>query len=152
MSRTLLAVPFLLLLACGPSGKPEDATYASELGVDLSAMEKRDGGVYVQDLVVGTGPEVHSGTRVTVHYTGWLTDGWQFDSSLAEGRSPYSFLLGLGNVIDGWDVGVEGMRVGGKRKLVIPSEMAYGSDGYASIPGNAVLVFDVEVLFIGGAQ
>jgi len=101
----------------------------------------------VEDIQVGTGAEAKKGQTVTVHYTGRLTDGKQFDSSV--GGDPFSFPLGAGMVIQGWDVGVAGMKVGGKRKLTIPPEMGYGRMGYPPvIPGNATLVFDVELLSV----
>ena len=103
-------------------------------------------GLQYQDLVVGNGAEAKAGEVVRVHYTGWLEDGTKFDSSLDRGQ-PFEFTLGLGKVIQGWDEGVAGMKVGGKRKLVIPPDLAYGSSGAGSvIPPNATLVFEVELL------
>ncbi len=100
----------------------------------------------IEDLVVGTGEEAKNGQNVSVHYTGWLTDGTKFDSSVDRGR-PFNFPLGGGRVIKGWDVGVAGMKIGGKRKLTIPPEMGYGARGAAGvIPPNATLVFEVELL------
>lgn len=100
----------------------------------------------MQDLVVGTGAEAVSGKTVDVHYTGWLTDGKKFDSSLDRGE-PFSFRLGGGQVIRGWDQGVVGMKVGGKRKLTIPSDLAYGDRGFPPvIPPRSTLVFEVELL------
>jgi len=100
----------------------------------------------IEDIEVGDGDEAVPGRLVKVHYTGWLTDGTKFDSSLDRGQ-PFSFQLGAGQVIRGWDKGVEGMKVGGKRKLTIPSDMAYGKRGAGGvIPPNAVLVFEVELL------
>ena len=99
----------------------------------------------IQDLVVGTGREAKKGDAVEVHYTGWLTDGKKFDSSV--GRGPFSFDLGAGQVIAGWDRGVAGMKVGGKRKLTVPPELGYGSRGFPGvIPPQATLVFEVELL------
>jgi FKBP-type peptidyl-prolyl cis-trans isomerase FkpA len=102
-----------------------------------------------EDLKIGTGAEAKTGARVSVHYTGWLTDGKKFDSSVDRNR-PFDFKLGAGQVIRGWDQGVLGMKVGGKRKLTIPPEMAYGKDGFpGAIPPNATLVFEVELLGVG---
>src|SRR5438552_3999201 len=107
-------------------------------------------GLEVQELKPGTGAEAKSGQKVHVHYTGWLTNGKKFDSSLDRGQ-PFSFTLGAGQVIKGWDQGVAGMKVGGKRKLTIPSDLAYGSKGVGGglIPPNSTLVFEVELLKVG---
>lgn len=99
-----------------------------------------------EDLVVGGGAEAVSGKTVSVHYTGKLTDGTKFDSSLDRGE-PFSFRLGAGQVIKGWDQGVAGMKVGGKRLLTIPPELGYGQRGFpGAIPPNSTLVFEVELL------
>jgi FKBP-type peptidyl-prolyl cis-trans isomerase len=104
-------------------------------------------GLKYQDLVVGNGPMAEEGTPVVVNYTGWLTDGTKFDSSYDPGRQPLPFTIGAGMVIRGWDEGVKGMRVGGKRKLTIPADLAYGERGYPPvIPANSTLVFEVEFL------
>ena len=100
----------------------------------------------IEDQVVGTGAEAIKGKTVSVHYTGWLTDGKKFDSSKDRGQ-PFQFPLGGGRVIQGWDEGVAGMKVGGKRKLTIPPEKGYGPNGFPPvIPANATLVFEVELL------
>ncbi len=105
-------------------------------------------GLQYEDLVEGTGPEAKAGDSVQVHYTGTLTDGSKFDSSRDRG-SPFSFQLGAGRVIKGWDEGVAGMKVGGKRKLHIPAALGYGSRGAAGvIPPNAELIFEVELLVV----
>lgn len=99
----------------------------------------------VKDVKVGTGPEATPGKTVTVQYTGWLIDGTKFDSSRDRGQ-PFAFPLGQGQVIKGWDEGVAGMKVGGKRILVIPPDLGYGPQGTGPIPPNATLVFAVELL------
>ncbi len=115
----------------------------------MDDMIKTDSGLQYQDQVVGDGDTAEAKQTVTVHYTGWLTDGTKFDSSLDRGQ-PFSFQLGVGMVIAGWDEGVAGMKVGGKRKLVIPPELGYGDYGAGSdIPGGATLVFEVDLLGIG---
>ena len=103
-------------------------------------------GLKYQDLVLGDGAVAETNHRVSVHYTGWLTDGTKFDSSLDRGR-PFDFQLGAGQVIRGWDEGVTGMRVHGKRRLTIPPDLGYGPQGAGGvIPPNATLVFEVELL------
>jgi FKBP-type peptidyl-prolyl cis-trans isomerase FkpA len=103
-------------------------------------------GLQYTDLTPGTGAEAKTGMSVSVHYTGWLTDGKKFDSSLDRKR-PFEFKLGAGMVIRGWDEGVTGMKVGGKRKLTIPPDLGYGARGAGGvIPPNATLVFEVELL------
>lgn len=105
-----------------------------------------ESGLKYVDVVAGTGREAVSGNLVTVHYTGWLTNGTKFDSSV-DRRDPFSFPIGSGKVIKGWDEGVAGMKIGGKRKLTIPPQLGYGSRGAGGvIPPNATLVFDVELL------
>ena len=105
-------------------------------------------GLQVIDEVVGTGQEAKSGDTVSVNYTGWLANGTKFDSSYDRNQA-FDFVLGAGNVIKGWDEGVAGMKVGGKRKLMIPPDLAYGANGYPPvIPPNATLTFEVELVAI----
>lgn len=151
MTLVLLAVPLLLLAGLSPAQSPEKAPAApatqSKMDAKVTQLQKTD-------TQVGTGSEAVAGKVVVVHYTGWLFDanstdkkGRKFDSSRDRG-TPFSFPLGAGKVIRGWDEGVAGMRVGGRRTLVIPADMAYGSRGAGGglIPPDAPLVFDVELL------
>ncbi|HUE96054.1 MAG TPA: FKBP-type peptidyl-prolyl cis-trans isomerase [Longimicrobiaceae bacterium] len=152
--RVMAAVVVPLLFGCAEegaqtggqtAGPPEAVTYAPELEVDLGAMQRSGSGLYQQDLSVGSGEVATPLTIATVHYTGWLPDGSEFDSS--RGGQPFQFQLGAGEVIPGWDEGVAGMREGGVRRLVIPSQLAYGDRGAGGvIPPGATLVFQVELL------
>jgi FKBP-type peptidyl-prolyl cis-trans isomerase len=100
----------------------------------------------IEDMVEGDGAQATAGQKVSVHYTGTLTNGSKFDSSLDRGR-PFEFVLGAGRVIKGWDQGVAGMKVGGKRRLTIPSDLAYGARGFPPvIPADATLIFEIELL------
>lgn len=146
MNRTLVCVALTGALSCGSgvTGLPEDVEYAPELGVDLTQMTRLSGGVYIQDLTVGTGDEVEVGDFMEVGYTGWLVDGTVFDS-----RASICFALIRGALIEGWIVGIPGMREGGKRKIVIPPSFGYGGRGAPpDIPGDATLVFDIELIDI----
>lgn len=111
-------------------------------------MEKTASGLQYEELVAGTGAQPQKGQTVQVHYTGWLTNGKKFDSSVDRGQ-PFQFTLGVGQVIRGWDEGVSSMKVGGKRKLHLPPDLAYGAQGAGGvIPPNADLIFEVELLGI----
>lgn len=129
---------------------PATETFAASLGVNISQMTKKSDALYIQDLVVGTGTEAANGRTLQVTYTGWLVNGTQFDSNV--GKSTFSFVLGdqgpLG-VIAGWNLGLVGMKAGGKRRLVIGSDLAYGPSGRAPAIGpNSTLVFDVIVVSV----
>jgi FKBP-type peptidyl-prolyl cis-trans isomerase FkpA len=137
-----LAVPF------GASGAEQPTSRAM---TDPTTNTKTDSGLEFKDLVVGAGAQATAGHQVTVHYTGWLQNpdgslGTKFDSSVDHGQ-PFDFPLGAGRVIRGWDEGVAGMKVGGKRRLIIPAALGYGARGAGGvIPPNATLIFDVELL------
>src|SRR5690348_4607168 len=131
----------LVTLTLGQTGKKAAPTHAAAGGPTkvTGAPTTTPSGLQYWDIKVGTGPKAISGETVRVHYTGWLTNGKKFDSSI--GGQPYRFELGRGQVIKGWDEGVAGMKVGGKRQLRIPPDLAYGNRGAAGvIPPNATLV------------
>ena len=112
-------------------------------------MQKLGNGLLIEDIIVGDGHEAKDHNKVVVNYTGTLENGSVFDSSLKPGRDPFTFTLGVGSVIKGWDQGVKGMKVGGKRTLIIPSELGYGARGAGDrIPPNATLIFEVELVEI----
>jgi FKBP-type peptidyl-prolyl cis-trans isomerase FkpA len=127
----------------GPPSNPATETYAPSLGVDISQMTKVSDALYIQDRVVGTGALIAAGDSIQVTYAGWFVNGVQFDP--ATGTASFPLRIGVQHVIDGWDIGVPGMRVGGKRLLVIGSDLAYGPTGYLTIGPNTTLVFTVEV-------
>jgi FKBP-type peptidyl-prolyl cis-trans isomerase FkpA len=131
------------------NGRGAPFTIASTRRAFMSETTTSSGLVY-EDLTTGAGAAAQAGDRVSVHYTGWLTDGRKFDSSKDRGE-PFDFPLGAGRVIRGWDEGVQGMQVGGVRKLTIPPSLGYGARGAGGvIPPNATLVFEVELLGIDG--
>lgn len=137
----LLALLFVfLLVSCSRSGSTSAPTRVT------GSPQTTASGLQYWDITTGSGETAVPGKRVKVHYTGWLADGKKFDSSLDHGQ-PFQFILGIGQVIRGWDQGVAGMKVGGKRQLRIPPELGYGARGAGSdIPPNATLIFDVELL------
>jgi FKBP-type peptidyl-prolyl cis-trans isomerase FkpA len=137
--RLLAVIPLIALIGCGGA----EAPVTSPPPTEFSQV----------DLTTGSGPAARRGARLTVHYTGWLYDstrpeskGKQFDSSV--GSEPFTFTLGAGDVIQGWDRGFDGMRVGGRRRLVLPPDLGYGSSGMPAggIPANTGLVFEMELL------
>jgi FKBP-type peptidyl-prolyl cis-trans isomerase FkpA len=139
--RCALIVMALVVGGCGD----DDATgleFDSSLGVDLGAMTQRASGLYVQDVTIGTGSAAASGNAVTVRYSGWLVSGFRFDAGT------YTFRLGRREAIDGFDEGVTGMRVGGKRRIVIPPALGYGNQAVGQIPPNSYLLFDLELLLV----
>jgi FKBP-type peptidyl-prolyl cis-trans isomerase FkpA len=132
----------------GPVPLIEEATFAASLGVNLTNMTKMSNGVYFQDIPAGNGTTAATGNHLTVHYTGYFTNGTSFDTSI--GKSAFGFTIGANprQVIEGWDTGLIGMKVGGTRKLVIPSALAYGGGGFNGIPPNSILVFNVQLVSI----
>ena len=138
LATLVLGVVFLFATACGQTAAPSTAANKSEVTMA--------NGLKYTDDQVGTGAEATTGKTAVVHYTGWLTDGTKFDSSRDRGQ-PFSFPLGAGRVIRGWDEGVVGMKVGGKRTLTIPPDLGYGPRGSPPvIPPNATLKFEVELV------
>ena len=135
------------LVGCGATEVDDSAARPQEQETQAYGVAGEDqvSELQIEDIVVGEGAEAVAGKTIVVNYTGTLTDGTQFDSSV--GRAPFEFKLGAGQVIEGWDKGFDGMKVGGKRTLTIPPEMGYGATGAGGvIPPNATLIFDVELL------
>jgi peptidylprolyl isomerase len=154
MSVVFVGMALAILSGCAQSsreaapnnGKPADSEKPAAESAEKQNGESDVSELKITDLVEGKGAVAETGKMVTVHYRGTLTDGKEFDSSHKHGK-PFSFPLGGGQVIAGWDEGVKGMKVGGKRKLVIPPDMGYGERGFPPvIPGSATLVFEVELL------
>jgi FKBP-type peptidyl-prolyl cis-trans isomerase FkpA len=152
MAVAVIAFMPVLLASCGldysdpePAIPIENTTFASALGVDLAASTRTTNGAYYRDIVVGTGATIAAGQHLTVRYSGWLANGTLFDSNLSA-ASPLPFTFGVGAVIEGWDEGLIGIKVGGTRQLIIPPSLGYGAADYGPIPANSVLVFTVQVV------
>lgn len=144
-SKIPVVICSLVILISG-CAKKEESPSAEKPATATAVADVTE--LKIEDTKVGTGAEAVAGKTVTVHYTGWLTNGRKFDSSKDHGQ-PFSFPLGAGQVIKGWDQGVAGMKVGGTRKLTIPASLGYGDDGAPPvIPPNATLVFEVELLAV----
>lgn len=147
----LIAVTLSVSLAACASGgayaaRPtESIPFASTLDVQLDRMTKTATGLYYRDIEVGTGPVIKPLMEIKVFYNGWLTNGVKFDSTRVD-QPPLTIPIGRGRVIKGWDEGIIGMRVGGRRQLILPPELAYGSNRSGLIPPDATLVFEVRVV------
>lgn len=126
------------------SATVEETTFASSLGVDIPNSRRTTNGAYIRDITVGTGAAISAGQLLTVRYSLWLSNGTAIESNV-NAATGFPFHLGTHEVITGWDEGIPGMRVGGKRQLVIPPSLAYGGSDNGPIPGNSVLVFIVEI-------
>ncbi|MFT5367050.1 MAG: FKBP-type peptidyl-prolyl cis-trans isomerase [Candidatus Latescibacterota bacterium] len=144
-----ISIPLLLCLflitSCGSSVNSPIQDAPQQIASTQYNTTTR--GVLYNDITVGTGNITQPGRLLTVHYTGWFESGVKFDSSV-DRNDPFKFTLGAGNVIQGWDEGVNGMRVGGHRQLIIPPPLAYGESGRGSIPPNATLIFEIELINI----
>lgn len=134
-----------------PTEPAESSDFTSQSQITENILTNNtngtEGGLQAEDIVVGTGAVAVPGQTITVHYVGKLENGLVFDSSYGRGQ-PYSFPLGVGEVIRGWDIGVAGMKVGGKRVLVIPADLAYGSQARGAIPANSTLIFEVDLIAV----
>jgi FKBP-type peptidyl-prolyl cis-trans isomerase len=148
--RLLALLCSITAAACGGSSSPtavpiDQTTFAPSLGVDLTQSTKLPTGLYYRDITPGTGTVLAAGQTVGMRYVGTFANGDVFDSNPAP-KQVFSFRLGGGQVIKGWDLGLVGMKVGGRRQLIIPPELAYGPNDYGPIPGNSVLVFTVDAV------
>ena len=143
---TALLVAWPALHGCGDSltgpESVQDTEFAASLGINLAAMTRTSSGLYYEDITEGAGDPAAAGDDARVAYTGWLADGTQFDTG------EFEFRLGAGQVVPGFDEGVQGMRAGGVRRIVIPPELGYGSRGSGPVPPNAVMIFRIELLSI----
>ncbi|HTW93672.1 MAG TPA: FKBP-type peptidyl-prolyl cis-trans isomerase [Tepidisphaeraceae bacterium] len=149
MKTTILTAALTISLAAGLSYVRADEPDTQPSAQAPANSHKTADGLIIADKTVGTGPAVNNGDSVTVNYTGWLqSTGKKFDSSL-DRNQPFQFTVGNGDVIKGWDEGLVGMKVGGKRELIIPPDLGYGADGQGPIPPNSTLIFDIELLKIG---
>lgn len=163
MAKRVLVLALITLFAVAMTAQTQKKTTTAKKPAAAQTAKPRVGGptkvtgpgtttssgLQYWDINKGYGPVAQKGDTVRVHYTGWLTSGKKFDSSV--GGSPFSFRIGSGDVIKGWEEGVAGMKVGGKRQLKIPPQLAYGAQGYpGAIPPNATLIFDVQLVGIKG--
>lgn len=144
------AVALATVAACSDGGSPdpvsiEDTQFAASLGIDLTKFTKTSAGVYIENVTVGNGTVGTNGRRATIHYIGWLANGTQFDANQPPSQ-PFGWVIASGQVIPGFDEGVRGMAVGGRRKVIIPPELGYGRTGSGPIPPNAVLVFQIDLV------
>jgi FKBP-type peptidyl-prolyl cis-trans isomerase len=151
-TRLIAAILTAALTACASGGgaayaarTTESIPFASTLDVHLDKMTKTSTGLYYRDIEVGTGTVIKPLMEIKVYYNGWLTNGVKFDSTSVN-QPPLTIPIGRGRVIKGWDEGIMGMRVGGRRQLIVPPELAYGSNRAGMIPPDATLVFEVRVL------
>lgn len=154
--RGITAIPAVLLAllatACASAGgapetDPTAISYAPELEVDFSEMEQNSAGVWFEEVAPGTGSTARRGDLVRIHYLGFLPDGTVVDSSLGSG--PLAFELGSPEVIRGWNLGIEGMKVGERRRMVLKPSLAYGHQGNDAVPPNSVLVFEIQLIDAG---
>jgi peptidylprolyl isomerase len=148
--RAAVAATLLAGTACSvdkvsaPVPEIAETVFAPDLNVNLAAMTVTNSGLYIQDLVAGTGAAVAVGQVITVHYTGWLANGTRFDGNV--GGTPLTREIGVGGLIRGWDEGLIGMKVGGKRRLIVPPALGYANNPRPGIPANSILVFDVQLV------
>jgi peptidylprolyl isomerase len=147
----LLALAVLAPAACRevtvPLEDPASTTFAPSLNINLGASgwTKTASGLYYRDVAVGSGETADSGDTIKAYYKGWLTDGRSFESNRESGQ-PFSFVLGTGGVIKGWDEGIKGMKVNGRRQLVIPPALGYGARSTGNIPAGSVLIFEIDLV------
>lgn len=145
----VLATAAVVGCSSEPTGVPiEQTTFADTLHINLAQFTKLPSGMYIREDSTGSGATATAGNTVSVRYAGYLANGTLFDANTAPGKPVFSFQLGTGSVINGFDIGIQGMKVGGRRTLIIPPELAYGANGNGTIPPYSVLVFTVSLVSI----
>ncbi|MEX0651835.1 MAG: FKBP-type peptidyl-prolyl cis-trans isomerase [Candidatus Paceibacterota bacterium] len=145
----VIVVAVLLLIGILNTVVGDNRASGNNITTETNMEQTHGTGLITKDIVIGEGAEAVAGLEITTHYTGTLDDGTVFDSSVTRG-APFSFTLGVGQVIQGWDLGIAGMKVGGKRELTIPANLAYGDRAIGTIPAGSTLHFEVELLGVGG--
>ena len=151
--RAALPLAFAFIAACGSDSTApsvptiEETTFAPSLGIDLATFTKNANGLYFKELVIGAGALAQDGKQVGVRYKGQLPNGTTFDENPAP-KPVFAFLLGAGQVVPGFDQGVRGMKVGGKRQVIIPPELGYGSRGSGAVPANSIMVFTIDLVSV----
>ena len=154
LALALLVAAPLALGACSdlvvPVEDPVTTQFAPTLDVDLAASRRTESGLYIEDVVTGTGAVADSGKILNVYYAGWLSNGRQFDSNRGA-SAPFQMQLGVTSLIRGWTEGLVGMRVGGRRRLVVPPALGYGTVSQPRIPAGSVLVFEIDLVNLTGS-
>ncbi len=139
-----------VLVSCADEGNEVPLDTSGPPPIDVEGVTTPSG-LQIFDVIIGDGEEVRPGDAAAIHFAGWLESGVRFDTSLEDEGEPFPFVLGLGQVVAGWDEGIVGMKPGGVRRLIVPPELGYGAQGSDDVPPNAVLTYDIELVAFGRA-